>query len=560
MVDTANKVSRMIAKMLKEHNITDVVLSPGSRNTPLIIACNRQEGLRTHVVIDERSAAFIALGMANASNRPVALICTSGTAPLNYAPAVAEAFYRKTPLLVITADRPSEWIDQDDSQTIRQPGIYANFIKGTFDIPTENDDATRMWYINRTLNDAMSCLGTGCPGPVHVNVRLDNPLGLMTDATEEELPRIIRTTTTSENIDHLPDDIADILSTRRIMFVVGFSSNLSLRNQIEQVAKRSNVVVLHEAQSNIHGCANNLIGNIDATMCQALNKLKPEYIPEVVITLGGALVSRKVKAWLRQANDIKHISVGLHDHAVDCFRHLTHRVVADEASFLQTFNSLPASPKGISDYKAFWKKCSLDGLAASTATADESEWCDFKAWHYIIENIKSGTSVQVSNGTPARYIQLMDYRHLGQIECNRGVSGIDGCTSTAIGYAMASDRNVVLISGDMSFQYDIGALATKPLPANLKMIVINNGGGGIFRYIPTTRSLPELETFFAGPVNLPLEGIAVAFNIPYFKASGYDELKVAMNAWSKTFGTAILEVVTPRSYSADVISKFLNQQ
>lgn len=558
MVDTANKVSRMIARMLMEHNITDVVLSPGSRNTPLIIACNRQRDLHTHVVIDERSAAFIALGMANASNRPVALICTSGTAPLNYAPAVAEAFYRKTPLLVITADRPSEWIDQDDSQTIRQPGIYANFIKGTFDIPTENDDATRMWYINRTLNDAMCCLETGCPGPVHINVRLDNPLGTLTDVSDEEQPRIIRTTATDESINNIRDDIAGIISSKRIMFVVGFSSDPSLCNHIEQVAKRSNVVVLHEAQSNIHSCSNNLIGNIDATMCQALNKLKPEYIPEVVITLGGALVSRKVKAWLRQTKGIKHISVGLHDHAVDCFKHLTHRVVADEATFLQAFNSLPTSTEEISDYKAFWEECSLDGLAASTATADESKWCDFKAWHYIIENIKPGTNVQVSNGTPARYIQLMDYRHLGSIECNRGVSGIDGCTSTAIGYAMASDRDVVLISGDMSFQYDIGALATKPLPENLKMIVINNGGGGIFRYISTTRSLPELETFFAGPINLPLEGIAKAYSIPYFKASEYDELKVAMNAWSSTAGIAILEVVTPHTYSADVISKFLN--
>ncbi len=192
-IDTANRSCRMIADVLLEHGVIHVVCSPGSRNTPLLLAVSSRERFKTHVVIDERSAAFMALGLAQVSQNPVALICTSGTALLNYAPAVAEAYYQGLPLIVISADRPEQWIDQDDSQTIRQPGAFAHFIKRSYDIAALPDpEKERLWLTNRVVNDAMIEAMSARKGPVHINVRLADPLGIVKSDSEREEARIIR--------------------------------------------------------------------------------------------------------------------------------------------------------------------------------------------------------------------------------------------------------------------------------------------------------------------------------------------------------------------------------
>ncbi len=565
MRNTAKKVARMIASLLCAHGVKEAVISPGSRNAPLIVAVERHPRINTRVVIDERSAAFIALGMSNAAGSlPVALVCTSGTAALNYAPAIAEAFYRHAPLVVITADRPSEWIDQDDSQTIKQPGIYNNFIKGSFDIPVESDEPDRMWMINRTVNDAISLATDGLPGPVHINVRLADPLGDIEEIDDNDTygdeARCINICGNSYQID--PASIASlseqIKSPAKVLVLAGFMEACGLDDALNRLAQQPNIVVMHEAQSNLHK-NNTFISNIDATLRYIGAELDERYTPDIVITLGGSLTSRMVKEWLRRCPSLKHWSIGVNDHAIDCFRKLALRLSVPPAIAMKALaDGLENRQQAeILEFKQYWLDAKIKSFESAEEWAQNSPWCDFKAVHSLLKAMPERYNLQLSNGTAVRYVQLFDYSKASRIDCNRGVSGIDGCTSTAIGAALMSRNPTVLITGDMSMQYDIGALACTFIPDNFKIVVLNNGGGGIFRFIRTTRNLEELQRDFVADVRLPLAKLSEAYGFNYYSAADESEFNhVITDFFEDNYRPSILEIVTDGEISASNLRKF----
>lgn len=556
----------MLASLLAKHGIKEAVISPGSRNAPLIVAMERQTGINTRVVIDERSAAFMALGISNASNNyPVALVCTSGTASLNYAPAVAEAFYRHSPLIVITADRPAEWIDQDDSQTINQLGIFNNFIKASYDIPVESDEPDRMWMINRTLTDAIIMATDGCPGPVHINVRLADPLGETAEYDETDIygdstrcVNIIPNSVVSDKDIFLKEICDSLLPPNKVLILAGFMIPSGLDDVLKELAERPNIVVMHEAQSNLHG-SGMFLPHIDATLRYIGKEPEEKYCPDLVITIGGSLTSRMVKAWLRSLPNLKHWNIGLNNHSIDCFRKLSLRIPLAPLKALTVINdALPKKEVKVdTEYKELWHKAALEALKESELWAENSPWCDFKAMCAVMNAIPTSYNIQLSNGTAVRYAQLFDYSRAARIDCNRGVSGIDGCTSTAIGAALVHEKPTVLITGDMSMQYDLGALACSFIPSNFKIIVLNNGGGGIFRFIRSTKNLDELQKDFVADVRLPLEELSSAFGFRYLRAANESELDSALN---EIFGNdtkpAILEILTDGDVSAKRLSQF----
>ena len=559
MKTTDKNSVRQLASLLVSYGVSTVVMSPGSRNAPLLVAFERQPEIETHMVIDERSAGFIALGMADAKSEPIALVCTSGTAPLNYAPAVAEAYYRKIPLIVITADRPYEWIDQDDSQTIIQPGIYANYIKGTFDIPVDSDDPDRKWYVNRALNDALTLATQGNQGPVHINVRIAEPVGRVVDV--DNLP--VRNISTRVTYNYPQYEFTvfshDIVDSKGVLIIIGFlsSKDAGLVFDLNKLARLPNVVVLHEAQANLHGCGEGYIPNIDATL-SCLPADVPE--PDIVITIGGALTSRMIKEKVRSMQNVKHWSICQSDHSVDCFRHLDWHF---NAAPFYVLNSLVETIDTIdkdmtpTEFKQVWLQASEDAKIKSKKFAENAPWSDFKAMNYIMTHLPESYNLQLSNGTAVRYAQLFEYSHLARIFCNRGVSGIDGCTSTAIGFSLFNEKPTVLISGDMSFQYDIGALATTFIPRNFKIVVLSNGGGGIFRFIAATRHLDEVEKCFAGPVNLPLKALAEAYGMNYYCADNEEVLPDTFALWlNENDAPSILEIKTDGQISAEIITNF----
>lgn len=562
MVSTDKLNCNLLADLLAGHGIYDVIASPGSRNAPLLTAFTVREKFRLRMVIDERSAAFIALGMAAESGRPVALVCTSGTALLNYAPAVAEAFYRNVPLIVISADRPAEWIDQDDSQTIRQPGCLASIVKFTYDIPARLPADDDRWMAIREINDALILAVSPRRGPVHINIRIDNPLSGLTDYSPDNV-RIIHSTAESPSLDN---DVAnrlaaEIASTPKVMIVAGFMApDPELNAALNRLAACPNIIVMTETVSNLSG--DRFIPAIDLTLSGMSAEKIDDLSPDIVITLGGALVSRKIKEYLRRCNGMKHWHIGCSPHLIDCFRKLSLAVEAEAKHVLTRFAELLSSEAiSPSAYQDEWLDAYSHALKSHHRYLNNIGWSDMTAFKIILDGISQDLQLHYSNGTPIRYSQLYGYRHFARVDCNRGVSGIDGSTSTALGASIASKGNVILITGDMSCQYDLAAISSKLLSDKLKIIVMMNSGGGIFRFIESTSKMPRREFFFSESMNLPIRKIAEAYNIPFFEASDVSSLKKSLDDFLSVKGSsAILAVFTPAEESAEILKNYFSRR
>ena len=549
--ETTDKLQcQILVETMHFHGVNHAVVSPGSRNAPLIIALSRSH-IKTHIVVDERSAAYVALGMAQQLKAPVALVCTSGTALLNYAPAVAEAYYQKIPLIVVSADRPQEWIDQDDSQTIRQFKALDQFVKRSYDIPARCDDDTAVWYAERIAHDAMMEATSLRRAPVHINVQLAEPLnGLTTE------PYKLR------RIHHFPsydgicrDDIIKLkeqLLHKRVMIIAGFMElNEPLRQALNAIAANDYAVVLTETISNM--ADDFTINAIDRTLL-AIDENDKRYYPDVVITIGGAIVSRKIKAFLRKVKP-DHWYVGLNDVTVDCFQSLTRRIEANPNTFIPT---LFQDSLTVKSFCTIWQDAHTAGLRRHHKYLEKIGWSDMKAYETIFDFYQQNPDnliMHLSNGTTIRYAQLFGDRVIAPNFCNRGVSGIDGCTSTAIGAAMVNGP-AVLITGDMSFLYDISALSAITPKLQLKIVVVDNGGGGIFRFIDSTASLPELEKYFVVKRNLDVEKVAASFGIKTYRADNADSLFEQLSNMMVEDGPAVLVVKTDGKRSAEILKNY----
>lgn len=561
MVNTLKEICRDLASQLSARGVRFAILSPGTRNAPLIVALERHPEITTKVVVDERSAAFIALGYAAISGEPVAIVCTSGTALLNYAPAVAEAFYRKIPLIVISADRPMEWIDQDDSQTIRQFEALSNFVKASYNLP-DSDVPDMKWYANRQINDAMTTALSGRKAPVHINIQLCEPLTETGETGDDKF----RTVEMIEPQRTLETSFArqlgiSIASPRKVMVIAGFlSPSPHLNRALRRLAALPNFIVFTETISNLHG--NEFISRIDTTLSGISSEERDALAPDVVISLGGALVSRFVKTYLRKVKPKEHWHVGLSHTTVDCFQSLTTRIEMEPEVFFPQLASAMQPHTAPCRYGDQWRIARDKAISTHQAYIAKAPWSDLKAFSVFMPKIPRGTNLQLSNGTSIRYAQLMGDTGYHRCDCNRGVSGIDGCTSTAIGAALAYNGMTILITGDMSAQYDLGALATYGVPPRFKMIVMRNGGGGIFRFINSTCSLPEVEKNFAATesVRLPLEDIASGFGFAYFQACSEKDLREIFPKFiNESSDPAILAVDTPAEIDAEVLRNYFKR-
>lgn len=554
----------ILADLLVKYGVERVVCSPGSRNAPLIEAL-RQTKLQMLDIIDERVAAFVALGIARQTNRRVALVCTSGTALLNYAPAVAEAFYQGVPLVVVSADRPMQWIDQDDSQTIRQVGALDNIVKGSLDIPDFiASDSEMCWYVSRTVSEALILALRFKAGPVHLNFQFNEPLKGSADSIVALSPRPkVVELLNGQNTISVDDAraLAGYLQDKRVLVVAGFMSpDHRLSRVLRRFISLPNVFLLPEALANLHISP---LNGID----RCIGGLEPdelrELLPDVVITLGGSLVSRKVKEWLRSAPEqMEHWSFDTASTLADCFRHLTRKITISSADFFSRLGRELSALKPISTYSADWMSIMRRTSDSAKAFLESAPWCDLKAHYILYSRISADWNVCCSNGTSVRYAELFCKPRQQQLSCNRGTSGIEGCTSTAVGQAVATPQTTLLVSGDMSLRHDLGGLALPCVPDNFKVVVFNNGGGDIFRFIPSTRDLICVEEHFTLSDKLctPLKPIAEALGYNYLKADSAASLVAAISKLKSSDTKTILEVFTPSDVNASVIRNFLSRK
>lgn len=534
MNDTENRFpkpsAQLLVKVFEEFGVRDVVLSPGTRNAPLLLAFSASATIRCHTVIDERTAAFFALGIASCSRRPVGLICTSGSAMLNYAPALSEAYYRNIPLIAVSADRPKEWIDQSDNQTIRQARALDAVVKASVEIPDFSADDTKEGrYASRLLCDILSVGMTAPKGPIHINMPFDLPLGLDYLLLQDSpLPRVLSDlpSLSTEKIKNLVRDNIE----KNILVVCGFmSADNRLNKAFHRLSTVPGVVVVAEPLANLH--ADTVITNVDATVAE----LPEKAVPDLVIVCGGSLVSDKMKHYLRSLKTSLQWYVGPYDGIMqDTFRSLSLTIDSSPETFFPAFASLLLKyrkDKSKSAYNAIWKEASERGKENFEKFIQSAPWTEIKAVSLILEKTPKDFNVHLSNGTAVRYAMLHASNRQHELVCNRGVSGIEGSTSTAIGAASCYGGPTLLISGDMSFSYDIGALALKGIPDNFKAIVLSNDGGGIFRAIDKTASLPNREEIFCQAPRLPLEALAKAYDFGYTSVDSEEALSRCLKSF-----------------------------
>lgn len=539
------------------HGVRRVVLSPGSRNAPLLVAFAREKRIEHHVVVDERVAAFVALGMATRTQEPVVVVCTSGTALLNYAPAVAEAYYRHIPLIVVSADRAQEWIDQDDSQTIRQHGVLSHIVKRSYNLPMREDD-TSLWYARREINDAFLQALTPCCAPVHINVPLDGALCSETEADDLPPVAIEQIVLQGRVADSVAQQLAQEIShSRKVMILVTMSQpSPVLQRELSLLAHLPQVVVLTESIANIRDEA--FIPTIDRVLTAIDNSEKPDFAPHLLITMGGAPVSRMAKEFLRKYSPAVHWRVGCENRVIDTMQCLTHRIVTPPTTLFEQIAPLCTASQ--SSYADEWRDREVVATALHNRVVDAAPWCELRAYSVLLPAIPAHTVLHLSNGTAIRYAQLFDTSQVAVSYCNRGVSGIDGSTSTALGASMVDEEQHLLITGDMSFGYDTGALATQLASPRFKMVVMDNGGGGIFRFIKGPSDLPELEECFEVHRHQPIEGYAALHGFKYFHAGDETELRrVLPHFFAESEQPAILAITTPNEVNATVLRHYMRR-
>ncbi len=553
MISTKQEVQILAALMLQK-GITHVVISPGSRNAPLINTFDGLAEFTCYNVVDERSAAFFAIGLALKLNKPVAVACTSGSAMLNYASAAAEAFYQKIPLLILSADRPREWIDQGDGQTIRQENALQNVVKKSISLTGGMRDETEIWHNTRLINEGLNALILPEAGPVHINLPFAEPLY---ELTENKLPKVKNISLLGKKISLSEEEIKHLKTQwcnagKKMILVGQMQPDAELNKLLCEFSKEKDIVVLSEKTSNIQG--EFILDSIDNVL---FNSNDNSLSPDLLITLGGQIVSKKVKAFLRQNKAENHWHFSASMDAQDTFMSLTEVIAANATNVLK---QMPLSQNISFDFAEKWQSLNVKTAELNLKYAESLEFCDFKVYESINKALPEGSTLHLSNSTPARYIQLFHTKNV-VYQCNRGTSGIDGVMSTASGYATADDGLNLLIIGDLTFFYDSNALWNRHFPSNLKIVLINNGGGDIFRFIPGSSDVPASEKHFAARHNTKAKGLVENFGITYTSASDLEDFEKQFNDLVNSEKSGVLEVFTPNEINTLILRnyfKYLN--
>jgi 2-succinyl-5-enolpyruvyl-6-hydroxy-3-cyclohexene-1-carboxylate synthase len=537
-------------QLLHQYAIEHVIITPGSRNAPFIISLNHHPTIKAHSIVDERSAAFVALGMAQQLRKPVVLICTSGTAALNFAPAIAEAFYQRVPLLIVTADRPIEWIDQGEGQSIHQRNVFQNFIKGSYEIAEEASEGDLVWYNVRIMDEAMRLCTEGVPGPVHINFPLRESLYRTAEASDKVKTIVkaqVNLTLSSDELTHIQ---TKIVSANKVMILAGQLPPINgLLEDIKALAKQENVVVFTEAHSNLSHP--DFISTIDRLIMGLEGEEIEQIVPDLLITIGHNIISRKIKEYLRKGQP-EHWHVDVSGEGLDTYKHLNKIIPLQPADFFRAIDTAYSSP---STYRSVVSQMNDRARNAASNFLQNASWSDLKAFDLIMKHIPSGQDLQMGNSSVVRYVLLSDSRADLRYYGNRGVAGIDGCTSTAVGAAFITQQPTTLISGDVAFFYDSNAFWNNLVSSQLKVIVINNSGGGIFRIIPGPSTTGDaLETYFETKHQRRVQSMAAMYGVACHSVKDEEELAKGLAWLYEQSSCAILEVCTPREKN-DVVQK-----
>ena len=516
-----------LIEVCAKKGVLHAVICPGSRSAPITLALANHPSIKCFVVPDERSAAFMALGIVQSTGLPVALVCTSGSAGYNFAPAVAEAFFQHIPLLVFTADRPPEMIDQLDGQTIRQKNLYGAHVKKYFELPVD-EGAVQSWFVNRVINEAVNLTKSGTPGPVHINIPFREPFyptanePIVYNATrviQETLPEVLLSASTIAQLK------TQWKSFKKILVVAGQSDfNPKVISSLQALTKKIKVPIVGELLSNLHPVAG-IIQLADLFIGQAPHELKETLQPELLITFGNSIISKNVKVFLRKFPAAQHWHIQAQGDYADTFQNLSQVIRCGPEFFFDHVPAVEAKEtfrnQKQNNYYQLWQAEEHRAIQAKLQYCGEIQTGEFNLVRQILEQLPSRCNLHLANSMSVRYANLVALaaKQKGiRVFCNRGTSGIDGCTSTAVGHCLVNEVPNVLITGDMAFFYDRNAFWHNHAIPNLRIVVLNNHGGIIFNMIDGPAGRHEAAEYFVTQQKLSAKSLAAEFGV------GYDSL------------------------------------
>lgn len=515
-----NRLVLQLLSLMKQFGIRQVVVSPGSRHFPLIHSMENDPYFTLYSVVDERSAAFFALGLIQQNGMPAAVCCTSGTSAINYGSAVVEAFYQGLPLVVLTADRLPELLGQKEEQMFRQHDVYEGFIRYQGQL-REVVDGFSEWYCNRIINEAFLELDHHGRGPVHLNIPIENHhTDRFQTAALPEARRIRRIGADADEA--LWQDLAARLAGRRVLILWGQSAPMDgrLRKALDRFAERFDCAILADRLSN---CRH---PRAIQTAYLALRALTPDEVsdlaPDIVLSLfGNYSFNGEIKGYLRSTGrafecwDVGRSSVS------DPFRRLTTIIETNEAFFFERLAGL-GSGTATDAYAEGWAR--VDRRLPEPAVG----FGEIDAIGRLMAQLPDGAAVHVANSLPIRLVHLFRTDRGFRVFCNRGVNGIDGCMSSAVGFAAATTEPVFLLIGDLTFFYDMNALWNRHLSKNLRILLLNNEGGGVM-HVPLAESLgPILSRHVSAGHVTSAKGWAESLGFRYFAATSAADYEEAV--------------------------------
>lgn len=553
MDETSEKYNaRLVGGLLKTYGCHRIVIAPGSRNAPIMEAVAQDEDYQLFSVPDERAAAFTALGMALEEGQPAAVVCTSGSAAANFLPAVTEAYYQRVPLLVITADRPLEWLDQGAGQTIAQQGIYGRHVRAEVSLLREPQDELARQYNQRKVNEVLQAVNRG---PVHINIPFSEPLYTHFSRDEKEEFKRVQLSATQNILPaaSLKELCYEWRESPRIWLLAGQMSPDSARDEaLLKLQNASSYLLWSESLSNLEKTPQ--IGTIDR-MINSLTEADRERLqPDLLITIGGEVVSKMVKKYLRSYPPRYHWHVDPEGNLKDTFGCLSRVIPMEARPWAEQLAEV------VDHHPPEWRdeilKMDHQRSERHRQYLQEAGHSDLTVIESLLQYIPPQSALHCANSASVRYLQLMDRPrglcHYG----NRGTSGIDGCTSTAVGHAQATDRIVTLVTGDVAFLYDAAAFWNDRLPSNLRIVVLNNNGGNIFRIIAGPRTWEHFERLQETYHEHDLSGLGQAYGVAYRRKEEGESTGKLMQWLYRQEKTTVLEIPTPRLDNPTVLGRY----
>jgi len=552
-----NILAQTITDLCFKKNIKNIVISPGSRNAPLTLGFNHNPYFITYSIVDERAAAFFALGIAQQIKEPVVLVCTSGSALLNYYPAISEAYFSNIPLIILSADRPESYLDIGDGQTINQKNVFDKNIGYSVNLDeNEHSNLNLSAFKSNNQNKTNKALNISIEKqtPVHINIPFSEPLYELIDKLSVKVKNIPPVINDSKVIKINSFTKKWQNSIKKIILIGVSSPGLLNKRSIDLLANDSSVLVLTENTSNVYHPL--FCNKIDQLVAPLSDKELNDFKPDILITIGGMIISKKIKVIFRNNQPKEHWHIGRFK-ANNTFFCLTKHF---KNSADDIINSLY---EGFVDLNSsFYNKWSIV-LSKRAKKHDQYfsklNYCDLKVFDKILSSIPHNSMLQIANSSAIRYSQLFNIDSSINIFCNRGTSGIDGSTSTAIGASIYYKNNTVFVTGDLSFFYDSNALWNDFVPANFRIIMINNKGGGIFKILTKDNNTDIFKKFFETKHNFSAKELCNMHNFDYYKVE--DETKLVdflNNFYNQSKKPKLLEIITDNDFNQDYLLNYFD--